>query len=264
MVLPDHGACYACEVPTARGLQMPSLKQLIKKPVYALSSRFATSKLERVVREIENAKREELSRSTFLEAKIRQIGLRYDPRGLYGEDVDDMNFHAPGLWQIPRQLAEAMVLLASQPIFSFLEVGTCDGFTFSFMAACLSRLNPGLKATTIDIAPTLPTSARIVFKTPVAFLAGKTSDAFADEVFDLVLIDGDHAYEWVARDYQNVGRQARLCMFHDINDRFCGDDAVPKFWRELKIEELGRADFHEFLFHSNSDRVMGIGIRIKR
>lgn len=243
---------------------MPSLKQLMKKPIYALSSRFAASRLERVVREIENAKVEELSHGTFLETKIRQIGLRHDGRGLYGVDVNDMNFHAPGLWQIPRQLAEAMVLLASQRIASFLEVGTCDGFTFSFMTACLSRLNPGLKATTIDIASSLPASARIVFKGPVEFLAGMTSDAFAEEVFDLVLIDGNHSYEWVSRDYQNVGRQARLCMFHDINDRFCGDDTVPKFWKELKIKELGGADFHEFLYHSNSDRVMGIGIRIKR
>ncbi|QKD00984.1 class I SAM-dependent methyltransferase [Mesorhizobium loti] len=243
---------------------MPSLKQLIKKPVHALSSRFATSRLERVVREIEDAKMEELSHSTFLETKIRQIGLRHDRRALYGDDVDDMNFHAPGLWQIPRQLAQAMALLAGQRIVSFLEVGTCDGFTFSFMAACLSRLNPGLKATTIDIASRLPTCARIVFKTPVEFLAGKTSDAFAGHVFDLVLIDGDHSYEWITRDYRNVGQQARLCMFHDINDRFCGDDTVPKFWRELKTEESGRADFHEFLYHSNADRVMGIGIRIKR
>ncbi|QND57593.1 class I SAM-dependent methyltransferase [Mesorhizobium huakuii] len=243
---------------------MPSLKQLVRKSIYALSSRFAISRLERIVREIEDVKVEALSHGTFLETKIRQIGLRHDRRGIYGDDVSDMNFHAPGLWQIPRQLAEAMVLLASQRIVSFLEVGTCDGFTFSFMAACLSRLNPGLKATTIDIAPSLPACSRIAFKTPVKFLSGKTSDAFAEDVFDLVLIDGNHSYEWVARDYQNVGRQARLCMFHDINDRLCGDDTVPKFWRELKIEESGRADFHEFLHHSSSDRVMGIGIRIKR
>lgn len=239
------------------------MKRRLKKWIYAIGSRVAVKKLERVIREIENTETEKLADGAFLEAKIRQIGLRHDGRGLYGDDGRDMNFLAPGLWQIPGQLAGAMALLARHRIASFLEVGTADGFTFSFMAACLLRLNPGLKATTIDINPNPASSSRIAFAAPVEFVVGKTSDAFAERVFDLVFIDGNHSYEWVVRDYQNVGRQARVCMFHDINDQLCGEQSVPRFWKELKVAESGRADFHEFLFHSSSDKVMGIGIRIR-
>lgn len=237
------------------------MKQRIKKLIYTVTSPLAVRRLERVVREIEKAGAQDVRNEAFLETMIRNIGLRYDRRGLYGNDEGSMNFFSPGMWQIPRQLAGAVALLAKQNVQSFLEIGTADGFTFSFMATCLSRVNPGLESTTIDIAPQ-PPAARIKFRSQTRFLAGTKSDDFAGESFDLVFIDGNHSYEWVARDYQNVGRYARICMFHDINDQLCGEETVPRFWRELKEAESGRADFHEFLHHSHSKKVMGIGIRI--
>lgn len=243
---------------------MPTLRASVKKLIYSVTTPRTVTRLQRVVRELENATLEELSQPAFLEEKIRRIGLRYDARGLYGKDVCSMNQFGPGLWQIPQQLAGAVALLAKQKVDRFLEIGTADGFSFCFLVACLSRNNPRLTATTADLSTHLPLASRIPLPGKTNFVTGKTSDDFAGQDFDMSFIDGDHSYEWVVRDYENVGRRARICMFHDINDDRCGEDTVPRFWQELKAAEADRADFYEFLHHSDGEKVMGIGIRILR
>jgi hypothetical protein len=77
--------------------------------------------------------------------------------------------------------------------------------------------------------------------------------------FDAALIDGDHLYDGVKRDWHLYGHQARLIAFHDI----AGDGQrqktsqlpveVPRLWREI------RSDFpyREFIARGSK---MGIGV----
>ena len=39
-----------------------------------------------------------------------------------------------------------------------------------------------------------------------------------DSPFDLCFIDGNHSYEAVKRDYEAFGENAKIAVFHDIND----------------------------------------------
>ena len=86
--------------------------------------------------------------------------------------------------------------------------------------------------------------------------------------YDLVFIDGDHAYEAVAADYENVGKQARICAFHDIRERYVTEVIDPQqggsvaFWRDMMAHRLTCSDgtvAEEICLHNEPDR-MGIGV----
>jgi hypothetical protein len=213
------------------------------------------------VRKILGASPEDLRKTSFVAEVVREIGLRGDRRRPYGPDNVHANRFGPGLWQIPDQLARALVYLSTQSVGSVLEVGTCDGWTSSVMAAYLSRFQHGLRFVTVDIAGRFTAHPRVNALVPIAYHGESSAEDFTSEQFDLVFIDGNHDYEWVARDYDLVGRSARLCMFHDIDDRMVGVDNVPKFWQDLRQQEQSGAEFQEFLGPAG---VMGIGIRKRK
>jgi hypothetical protein len=229
-----------------------------KEPIKAILRKLYERKLLRGVERFGQASLEDLRRPEYVSALIRQIGLRHDRRGIYGKDNVYANRFGPGLWQIPGQLAGALVYLSAQPIRSVLEVGTCDGWTSSVMAAYLRRFNPDLRFVTVDIAGRFSAHRRVNALAPIEYHGSASAEDFKNEHFDLVFIDGNHDYEWVAGDYDLVGRAASLCMFHDIDDRNVGVENVPRFWKELKEAEVDEAEFREFL---GPEGVMGIGIR---
>jgi hypothetical protein len=211
----------------------------------------------------------ELRDVAYVQRIIENIGLYNDRRreAVYGDDVAFMN-PKEGLWQIPRQLAEALVYTSARPIQTFLEVGTFLGWTTAVITAYLLRFNRSLQVTTIDPNPFLKEPERDLLCNllPVRYLA-ETSDKFAGQSFDFCFIDADHGYACAQRDYQNVGRHAPVCWFHDTHDHFvetqCEGHGVPAFWRDLQRDEKGRSIFAEFTHHSRHQRVMGIGVRVK-
>lgn len=225
-------------------------------------------KLIRGIDLIREAPMDELRNPDFMAAAVRGVGLQYDLRGSYGTDNAFMNYKADGLWQNPVQFANCLILLADQGITSFLEVGTSRGWTASFMTAYLLRFEPGLKSVTVDLNRRFDFFPRIRNKIPLEYRDGKTSDDLRGSQFDLAFIDADHSFEWVQRDYENVGRHAPCCMFHDINDDFVSDKGgnnggVRRFWALLKEREPD-AVFHEFNQHSCGANCMGIGVRVRK
>lgn len=61
-------------------------------------------------------------------------------------------------------------------------------------------------------------------------------DLVPQKEYDLLLIDGDHSYDGVRRDYrtyQHFVKKGGYILFHDTINKDCG---VPKFWEELKAE----------------------------
>ncbi len=198
-----------------------------------------------------------------VEKIIAGIGLAYDGRGLYGRDSRHMNFFGPGLWQIPRQLAEALCLLSTLGLRTALEIGTYQGWTASVLAAYLCRFEKNFELTTIDPVEHFAAYRLLRERLPIEYLSGETAEKVAGRSFDFCLIDGDHSYASCARDYELCGQFARVCMFHDINDQFVGSENVPRFWQELKNAECSAATFHEFNYHSEGAPVMGIGVRIR-
>jgi hypothetical protein len=79
---------------------------------------------------------------------------------------------------------------------------------------------------------------------------------------DAVFIDGDHEYDSVKADYQNVGRHAKVVAFHDCFDTFVEQlhGGVPKFWLELKEQVRGDPNVKVYEFHMQSRNQPYFGI----
>ncbi len=163
-----------------------------------------------------------------------------------------------GIYQTPRQIAEALVYLSSFKIERYGEIGVFQGGNFLFISEYLRRFNPRISCVAVDPTNHLNNEiAAIIAAEPYLSFMPTMSDALAGEAFDLMLIDGDHSSHWVRRDWENVGRHAAICMIHDIHETSCPD--VRRFWRALKKRYPQRKTV-EFLEHTSQKPAQGIGI----
>jgi hypothetical protein len=81
--------------------------------------------------------------------------------------------------------------------------------------------------------------------------------------WDLALIDGDHAYEACAADYDSVRDHARLIALHDIVSDVC--PGVKQLWQELKraVPVLRREEFvdqYENVVTRTHQEFLGMGV----
>lgn len=227
--------------------------------------RLEWSKLRAAVRTLHTAPQSDLSDVEFIARTIRRAGLVRDPRSLYGVDNRFMNSGPFGLWQIPTQLAPCLIELSRYKIATMIEIGTWSGWTVNFMGAYLRRFNPALQITTVDTGNCWGLARRPAI--PMRVHQGTSAD-FRTQRFDFAVIDGDHAYHSCLADYENIGRSATICMFHDIDDKFVANYApneggVPRLWAEMKSSPARGARMFEYCHHSQGDRVMGIGLIVR-
>ncbi len=229
--------------------------------------------------EIGTANQSKLRDVDFLVDVIRKIGLYDDGRKLYGDDNAYISpFAYPkekcvkyGLWQVPRQLAELCVYLSDKQINSFLEIGTFQGFTTLFLCAYLRQFNPTMSFTTCDITPDFMPGYVVekMKEFKIIFVQGD-SELIIDSggQFDACLIDGDHHLDSVQMDcFYMLEASCGYIAFHDVNDKEVEEDTillggVPAAWAIFRIN-LVKQNFHEFLYHSHGERVMGIGVMEK-
>lgn len=223
----------------------------------------AEHEMAAVVRDLLAAPEAQLLDAGWVADQVRRAGLYHDPRGIYSQE-DARHMHpAPGkgLYQVPAQLAEALVHLSSLGVRSMLEVGTCSGWTTTFVCAYLVRF--GLRTLhTLDLAryaSLLDEGLRGVwaaFDLPVrrTLLADDGVPLDPDEGrYDLVFIDGLHTYEGVSFDFAQYAPRARLVMFHDIQDAHCPD--VVRFWSEVRASGAPVVEFT-----GGQSGLMGIGL----
>jgi len=176
----------------------------------------------------------------------------YDQIGVPAQDV---------ALQSRDELIALCEFIETHQVRSYLEIGVWTGrvvtalqeiFDFDLVAAC-----------DIGFVEQIGLPLRLPFGT--RFLrANSHSDAFVEwraELghVDLVLIDGDHSYEGVRRDWQiNSHFSHRFMAFHDITgvDPTCV--GVKQLWEELPGDKLELVRPHRELGLSYSR--MGIGI----
>jgi len=158
--------------------------------------------------------------------------------------------------QISSQLADALIFLSRWKIDTFLEIGTFNGNNTCFMVAYLKRFNPNIKVITLDI---VDRKAQF-YSLPIQQIL-KTSDSVSGQYYDLCFIDADHSLPAATKDYMNVGRHSKLCMFHDINDDYHKNPDPGRLWRSLKSTEPYN-QFHEFIDGDKGLNMMGLGIRV--
>ena len=153
------------------------------------------------------------------------------------------------------ELARLAQVLAGVQANRVLEIGTASGGTFAVLAQASS---PAARLISVDLPGGLGGGGYPAWKARIyAQLTKPTQESYflrgdshtsiiqdrvvsllADELLDVLFIDGDHSYAGVKRDfefYSNLVRPGGLICFHDIvpnNDNpLIGVDV---FWREVK------------------------------
>ena len=159
--------------------------------------------------------------------------------------------------QTPDQIAKALVYLSKFKIESFCEVGVCYGGNFFFMSEYLRRFNPTIQCTGVD--PTMNPDSdirEIIDLSDWMRHLSLTSNQIAGREYDLVFIDGDHVAPWPENDWNNLGKQAKICMFHDLQEPIWPD--VAAFW--ITIKGLKGKVTMEYLDDPSGRSTHGIGL----
>jgi len=220
------------------------------------------------VRAIQAAAPAELHSLDWLLGVIRTVGLVPipDAETTYEGEAEYLNASQQGLIQLPREFARWLLLLAAYRPATYLEIGCFNGASACLAAAYLQRFHPGFQATTIDVWPAFTFCEQVRELLPLRYAVGRTSFDFATEHFDAVFIDGDHSFEWAWADYRNVGRTAKVCGLHDVNNapyRELTLGGVCGVWDLLKREEIGPGTTFVEIFEHPSRAIMGIGVRVR-
>ena len=220
-----------------------------------------TSNMTQFHRALEQLRKESLKglRDTDrLATMIAEFGLLYEspdvPYSIFnGWQEYRRKERGPGLCQHPVQLAKMLIDVSYYRINSYCEIGVLNGYSIAIISEYLRRFNPDMHVTGVDIIGDIDTEVSELVK--FDFVLG-TSDDVKGSQFDLVLIDGDHSYEWAKRDYENIGKYAGICAFHDIHAcMYVPDYDIPAYWNKIK------SDYHYKEFsYCVGPPVMGIGV----
>jgi cephalosporin hydroxylase len=144
--------------------------------------------------------------------------------------------------QHPVELEWFIDLLRWRRVRSYLEVGVRFGETF---AAVLRGVESIQRAVAVDIELT-DELRRVEAHACIDLIEGNSGDvqtfmaALSNGYPEAVLIDGDHRYDAVRRDWELYGPHAKIVAFHDIAkeegwvDRDGVPIEVPRLWREIR------------------------------
>lgn len=214
---------------------------------------------------------DDLRKPDVVEHLICQIGLHNDEKIAVNYGTKYKSYLvSDGMIQYPPQLTDALIDLSKHEINKYIEIGTFNGYTTMFIASYLTRFNPKLTAITIDNSRGIDGNMINELKKrgiTLSSLIG-TSDDIKGQESDLCFIDGDHNYSWVRRDYENLGKYAKICMLHDINDVWSAnnqsDGGAIVFWKEL-IETPGiyKEYIQKPVVKGKARDYFGIGIKYK-
>lgn len=188
---------------------------------------------------------------------VRAFGIMHWGPAVSGPEARFINpADMASISQTPDQIAKALVYLSKFKINSFCEIGIFHGGNFLFMAEYLRRFNPDIQCLGVDPTNYLDTEIREIIEQEM-FLTFKsvTSDQIAGQMFDLVFIDADHTTPWLTKDWDNVGKFAKFCAFHDLQDPMWPD--VAAFWDGLKAKGVKKV---EFLDDPSGCSTHGIGL----
>jgi len=151
-----------------------------------------------------------------------------------------------GICQHPIELAHVIDLIIKMKYSTMIEIGSGHGWTSTFIQSVVSKFQP-FSVTSVDKNPNCYEEVSHVSE--VNFLNESSNDV--KDVFDVAFIDADHSYDGVKNDYDKVGKSAKMCILHDIDDVFC--PGVKRLWNDVKKRGLSRE------FVCNRDK-LGLGI----
>lgn len=162
------------------------------------------------------------------------------------------------------ELRSFIALLQERGVRSYLEVGARHGDTFHEV---MTSLPVGSRGVAVDLPGGLWGKESSVHSLRAAaddlnlrgyeaemVLGDSQTEEMRDLIqskgpFDAVLLDGDHTYGGVSRDWSLYGNMAPLIAFHDITgegqrEKVHGNPVeVPRLWSELNAMGLETVEF---------------------
>jgi len=215
--------------------------------------------MENIIKELRG-----LDLSVITELKLEKLLPNF---GINDENNTEMprslsQYYGKGIkfWQYPNQFSKYLKQLNKYNINSYLEIGCRWGGTFIITNELLKRKNPNVKSYACDlivmseILEEYKTYADFKYIKEFSFKLDKT---MVQENIDLILVDGDHSYEGVKKDF-DVCKQfnPKYVVFHDIVNKACV--GTIQFWEEIK------KDYKHYEYVEQYDEVdgtyLGIGL----
>lgn len=170
-------------------------------------------------------------------------------------------------WQYPAQFSQYLTALSQRDVESYIEIGCHKGGTFIITVEFLSRFKPITRALAVDNWPRdiMHDYAEInpaVSYIPESSFDQRFTDALKSQMWDHILIDGDHSYEAAKKDFINCRDHARMLGFHDVVNVYC--PGVQQLWSEVKMDEAWRCsewtDQYDDVLLRIRGSIMGIGL----
>ena len=176
--------------------------------------------------------------------------------------------------QNEKELTDFIELLKGRKVTSYLEIGARHGDTFHQV---MCGLPLGSYGVAVDLPGALWGKASSVTSLQAAaadlrergykinvIIGDSTAPKIVERVlqnapFDAVLIDGDHTYKGVKKDWENYSGAAKLVALHDIVGEGQKEKVhnhpvqVPRFWSEIRRK-------HKTVEFVDSGSLMGIGV----
>lgn len=181
--------------------------------------------------------------------------------------------HIRGGNQHPDELAAFQAFIRERGVRRYLEIGSRNGDSFH---AVMTAIGAGGYGLAVDRPENRDAQSKLLgtleelrdIGCEVASIFGDSRDrlvirrARAAGPFDLVLIDADHRYEGIAKDFATYGDLAPLVALHDVaapDDHWSDGhpNGVGRFWREIRD---GRE--HQEIIAPGS--LMGFGVLLGR
>lgn len=171
-------------------------------------------------------------------------------------------------WQEPTQFANLLYFLSdylsNNKINSYLEIGVKHGGTFIWLDSMIRFFNNELVSYAIDINPygnIFLEYSKITNN--INFIRADSTDPNLwynlPNTIDIILIDGNHNYDYVLSDYQNaLYKKPKILLFHDINNQLC--PGVVKLWQNIIQNKIKNIDYYEFI--TDNCYYFGLGVYI--
>ena len=212
---------------------------------------------------------ERLSDASYLEFRLLpELGLNDRHMNQYPRELHAYCGIGIDSWQYPNQFSRYLQFLGQQGIQNYIEIGCHKGGTFIITVEYLSRFNSVDRCVAVDNWPRSIMHEYQQFRPGVEYITESSQsdrfrDVIASQVWDLVLIDGDHSYPGVCADFDLVRDHAKYIAFHDIRNILC--PGTQQIWQDIK-KQYRPNQLHEWVDQYDDvllrmrGSIMGIGL----